>query len=67
MQSDTGPSVWWESSGGLDLPTLVVVHGSMDRAAGLLRLSRRLDTQFRVVRYDRRGYGRSRSIGPPWT
>jgi pimeloyl-ACP methyl ester carboxylesterase len=59
--------VWSESAGGLDLPTLIVVHGSMDRSAGLLRLSRRLDTQLRVVRYDRRGYGRSRSVGPPWT
>jgi len=67
MRGDVGPSVWSESAGGPDLPTLVVVHGSMDRAAGLLRLSRRLDTQFRVVRYDRRGYGRSLSVGPPWT
>ncbi len=46
---------------------MIVVHGSMDRSAGLLRLSRRLDTQFHIVRYDRRGYGRSRSVGPPWT
>ncbi len=59
--------VWSESAGGPDLPTLIVVHGSMDRSAGLLRLSRRLDAQFHVVRYDRRGYGRSRSVGPPWT
>jgi pimeloyl-ACP methyl ester carboxylesterase len=40
-------------------PLLVVVHGSMDRSAGMLRLSRRLDDRFRVARYDRRGYGRS--------
>jgi pimeloyl-ACP methyl ester carboxylesterase len=39
----------------------------MDRSAGLLRLSRRLDTGYRIVRYDRRGYGRSSSVGPPWT
>ncbi len=39
----------------------------MDRSAGLLRLSRRLDTTHHVVRYDRRGYGRSRGVGPPWT
>ena len=67
MVGGTAAGLWSESAGRPDLPTLVVVHGSMDRAAGLLRLSRRLDTQFRVVRYDRRGYGRSRSVGPPWT
>ena len=39
----------------------------MDRSAGLLRLSRRLDTDHRVIRYDRRGYGRSADVGPPWT
>jgi pimeloyl-ACP methyl ester carboxylesterase len=39
----------------------------MDRSAGLLRLSRRLDVAHRVIRYDRRGYGRSAGVGPPWT
>jgi pimeloyl-ACP methyl ester carboxylesterase len=67
MEPDTEPGVCSESAGASDLPTLIVIHGSMDRAAGLLRLSRRLDTRFRVVRYDRRGYGRSGEVGPPWT
>lgn len=40
-------------------PLVALVHGSMDRAAGLLRLSRRLDHDLHVLRYDRRGYGRS--------
>ncbi|MDO8391947.1 MAG: alpha/beta hydrolase [Actinomycetota bacterium] len=40
-------------------PLVVLVHGSMDRSAGMLRLSRRLDHDLCVVRYDRRGYGRS--------
>ena len=31
----------------------------MDRSAGLLKLSRRLDDEHLVLRYDRRGYGRS--------
>jgi pimeloyl-ACP methyl ester carboxylesterase len=44
----------------------VLVHGSMDRSAGLLRLSRRLDETCRVVRYDRRGYGRSLRVGAPY-
>ena len=59
--------VWTESAGDPASPLVVVVHGSMDRSAGLLRLSRRLDTDHRVIRYDRRGYGRSADVGPPWT
>ncbi len=59
--------VWSEAAGDPASPLLVVVHGSMDRSAGVLRLSRRLDTDHRVVRYDRRGYGRSVDVGPPWT
>ncbi|CAN5608579.1 alpha/beta hydrolase [soil metagenome] len=47
-------------------PLLVVVHGSMDRSAGMLRLSRRLDDRFRVARYDRRGYGRSSPHAGPF-
>lgn len=63
-----GPDgIWWESAGDPSLPTIVLVHGSMDRSAGLLRLSRRLDDAFHVVRLDRRGYGRSQVVGPPWT
>jgi pimeloyl-ACP methyl ester carboxylesterase len=61
------PRVWAESAGETTSPLAVVVHGSMDRSAGLLRLSRRLDAEHRVIRYDRRGYGRSVGVGPPWT
>lgn len=59
--------VWSDGAGDPLAPLVVVVHGSMDRSAGLLRLSRRLDHDHRVVRYDRRGYGRSADVGPPWT
>ena len=38
----------------------------MDRSAGVLKLSRRLDDIHRVVRYDRRGYGRSRPHPGPF-
>jgi pimeloyl-ACP methyl ester carboxylesterase len=51
--------VWSEEAGDPDAPLIVVIHGTMDRAAGMLRLSRKLDDRYRVVRYDRRGYGRS--------
>jgi len=50
-----------------DASTVVLVHGSMDRSTGLARLSRRLEDEYRVVRYDRRGYGRSRDVGAPFT
>ena len=59
--------VWSEVAGDASAPLIAVVHGSMDRSAGLLRLSRRLDGRYRVLRYDRRGYGRSTDVGPPWT
>ena len=48
-----------DEAGDQSAPLVVVVHGSMDRSAGMLRLSRRLDGRYRVARYDRRGYGRS--------
>ena len=52
-------SVWAEEAGSPDRPLIALVHGAMDRSAGLLQLSRRLDDEYRVLRYDRRGYGRS--------
>jgi pimeloyl-ACP methyl ester carboxylesterase len=59
--------VWSEVAGDPTAPLVAVVHGSMDRSAGLLRLSRRLDDAHQVLRFDRRGYGRSVDVGPPWT
>lgn len=43
----------------------MLVHGSMDRAAGFARVARRLD-RYRVLRYDRRGYARSRPHPGPF-
>jgi pimeloyl-ACP methyl ester carboxylesterase len=40
-------------------PLVVFVHGAMDRSGGMLRTRRLLQPGHRVVRYDRRGYGRS--------
>lgn len=60
-------TVWSESSGSAANPAIVLAHGSMDRSAGMLRLSRRLSDRFEVIRYDRRGYGRSSEVGPPFT
>ena len=43
-------------------PLVVLVHGSMDRSASFIRTERHLDGRH-VVRYDRRGYGRSVETG----
>lgn len=42
---------------------VVIVHGSLDRSASFARVARHLD-DLRVLRYDRRGYGRSIHCGP---
>lgn len=52
-------SIWADEAGPMGAPLIVLVHGSMDRSTGLLKLSRQLDRGFRVARFDRRGYGRS--------
>ncbi len=52
-------TIWSEEAGDPGHPLIAIVHGAMDRSSGMLRLSRRLDDRFRVLRYDRRGYGRS--------
>jgi pimeloyl-ACP methyl ester carboxylesterase len=59
--------LWAEEAGDSDHPLVVVIHGSMDRSAGMLKISRRLDTDYRVLRYDRRGYGRSFPHDGPFT
>ncbi|MEX2292531.1 MAG: alpha/beta fold hydrolase [Acidimicrobiales bacterium] len=46
-----------------DAPLVVIVHGSLDRSAAFTRVQRHLNG-LRVVRYDRRGYGRSLHLGP---
>lgn len=56
-----------EESGVADGPLVALVHGSMDRAAGMAKLVRRLEASHRVLRYDRRGYTRSRRVGPPYS
>lgn len=60
-------TIWHATSGPDDAPLLALVHGSMDRSAGLLKLSRRLDRAHHVLRYDRRGYGRSQPHPGPFS
>ena len=49
---------------GENAPLVVLVHGSLDRAASFGRVVRRLG-DLHVVTYDRRGYARSRDVVPP--
>ncbi len=44
-------------------PIVVIVHGAMDRSASFGRVVRHLDG-LHVIRYDRRGYGRSAGCAP---
>jgi pimeloyl-ACP methyl ester carboxylesterase len=48
-------------------PLVVLVHGSMDRMAGMAKLARRLATDCSVISYDRRGYGESVAHLGPFT
>jgi pimeloyl-ACP methyl ester carboxylesterase len=47
---------------GGDVPSVVLVHGSLDRSSAFARVQRHLE-DVRVVRYDRRGYARSLHVG----
>jgi pimeloyl-ACP methyl ester carboxylesterase len=59
----TATGLWAQELG--EGPLVVLVHGAMDRSGGMLRVRRALQDDHRVVRYDRRGYGRSLAAGPP--
>jgi len=58
--------IWAATGGVVDAAHVVLVHGTLDRSAGLLKLARRLADVYRVTRYDRRGYGRSRPCDGPF-
>jgi pimeloyl-ACP methyl ester carboxylesterase len=54
------PDPLWATTTGIPGAThVVLVHGSLDRSAGMTKLGRRLEDRLRVTRFDRRGYGRS--------
>jgi pimeloyl-ACP methyl ester carboxylesterase len=63
----TARGVWADEAGDPAHPLVVVIHGTMDRSSGMLKLSRQLDSRARVLRYDRRGYGRSAPHPGPFT
>jgi pimeloyl-ACP methyl ester carboxylesterase len=51
-----------EQTGPPGAPRVVLVHGSLDRSTAFLRTARLL-SDLTVVRYDRRGYGKSLTAG----
>jgi len=59
--------IWSHEAGPEGAPLVVLVHGAMDRSAGMLKVSRQLDDSFRVARFDRRGYGRSKPSDGPFS
>jgi pimeloyl-ACP methyl ester carboxylesterase len=61
------PALFVEETGPPDAPVVLLIHGSMDRSRSFGRVARSLDGDLRVVRYDRRGYGRSVATGGPFT
>jgi len=46
---------------------VVLIHGTLDRSAGMARIAREIPDHVRVLRYDRRGYARSHSLNGPFT
>ena len=46
-------------------PLVLLIHGSLDRSAGMLRVSRQIQKEAHVIRFDRRGYAQNNShVGP---
>lgn len=60
--ADANVTLWAQEVG--EGPLVVLVHGAMDRSGSMLRVRRALEDEYRVLRYDRRGYGRSLPAGP---
>ena len=58
----------FSSESGPDSELLVVlIHGSLDRSGGMALLARQVQSSHRVLRFDRRGYGKSWPHPGPFT
>ena len=62
VATPAGPLWSTEDAGPPGSPVVVIVHGSLDRSSSFARVQRHL-SGCTVVRYDRRGYGRSLDAG----
>jgi pimeloyl-ACP methyl ester carboxylesterase len=55
----TADGVKFLEEGTLGRPLVVLIHGSLDRSAGMLRVSRQIQKVAQVIRFDRRGYAQN--------
>jgi pimeloyl-ACP methyl ester carboxylesterase len=55
----TADGVKFFEEGTPGAPLVVLIHGSLDRSAGMLRVSRQIQNAARVIRFDRRGYAQN--------
>lgn len=67
LHSITVAGIQVDISGKETESMLVLVHGSLDRKAGMALIAREAQKHCTVVRYDRRGYGTSNEHGGPFT
>lgn len=63
MKGPAGLYVLDHRAPGTSGPAVILVHGSLDRAASFARVVRRLP-DLHVITYDRRGYAHSRNVLP---
>jgi pimeloyl-ACP methyl ester carboxylesterase len=67
MADVDGGQVWWEACGKASDPPLVLIHDGVINSASLDDLWPILCRDFHVVRYDRRGYGKSPAAKAPYS
>lgn len=65
--SDRWSEGWIDVSGPESDVLVVLIHGSLDRSAGMARLSRLSSRTHRTIRFDRRGYGRHHDHPGPFS
>jgi pimeloyl-ACP methyl ester carboxylesterase len=61
------PDIFSSESGPEGAPLVVLIHGSLDRSSGMARIARQLQASYRVIRFDRRGYGTTWNHPGPFT
>ena len=62
----TADGVKFFEEGTPGMPLVVLIHGSLDRSAGMLRVSRQIQKVAQVIRFDRRGYAQNNVHSGPF-
>ena len=63
----TPSGIAYSESGPEDGETIVLIHGTLDRMAGMAHVARLLQKDHHIIRYDRRGYGKSQPHAGPYS